>query len=96
MIVSNIRTKSVKYRGICTWQLHFLGVGSLETPAGVVLVYRLRATREIHLALAQISMTVDFEYVHGQGMIATGLNQVIHSLGLFTNREVWRLEQFPE
>jgi hypothetical protein len=41
-------------------------------------------------------MTIDFEYVRGKGMIATGVDQIIRSLGLFTNRDIWRLEQFPE
>ena len=40
-------------------------------------------------------MTIDFEYVRGQGMIATGVDQVIRSLGLFTNRDAWRLERSP-
>lgn len=95
VIVRNTRSRSVKYRGVCTWQLHFLGVGSVETPAGVVPVYRLRATREIRLTLAQISMTIDFEYERGKGMIATGVDQISRSLGLFTNRDTWRLEQLP-
>ena len=91
--VRNTRAGSIRYRGVCSWQLHFLGVGSIETPAGVFSSYHLRATREIRLTLAQISMTVDFEYARGQGMIATAVDQVIHSLGLFTNRDIWRLEQ---
>jgi len=95
VIVSNIHARSVKYRGTCTWQLDFIGVGPIETPGGTLPTYHLRAKREIYLPLAQISMTIDFEYVRGIGMVATGVNQVVHSLGLFTNREVWRLEQLP-
>ncbi len=95
VIVSNIRTRSVKYRGICTWQLDFIGIGPIETPGGTVPTYRLRAKREIRLPLAQISMTIDFEYVRGTGMVATGVDQVVHALGLFTERERWRLEQLP-
>ena len=95
VIVGNLRTRFVKYRGLCTWQLDFIGVGPIETPGGTVPVYRLRAKREIRLPLAQISMTIDFEYVRGTGMVATGVDQVVHSLGLFTDREVWRLEQLP-
>ncbi len=95
VIVRNTRTRSVKYRGICTWQLDFIGVGPIETPGGTVPVYRLRAKREIRLPLAQISMTIDFEYVRGTGMVATGVDQVVHALGLFTDRESWRLEQLP-
>ena len=96
VIVSNTRTKSVKYRGSCTWQLDFIGMGSFETPSGTVPVYRLRAKREIRLPLAQISMTIDFEYVRGTGMVATGVDQVTRSLGLFTERDLWRLEQLPQ
>ena len=95
VIVRSTRARSVKYRGVCSWQLDFIGVGSVETPAGTFPAYRLRATREIHLSLAQISMTIDFEYARGQGMIATGVDQVIRSLGLFTNRDAWRLERLP-
>lgn len=95
VIVSNLRTRSVKYRGICTWQLDFIGVGPIETPSGTVPVYRLRAKREIRLPLAQISMKIDFEYIRGTGLVATGVDQVVHALGLFTDREVWRLEQLP-
>ena len=95
VIVSNTRATSVTYRGVCDWQLHALGVGSLDTPAGIVPVYRLRATREIRLTLAQIEMTIDFEYARGQGMISTGVDQVIRALGLFTARDVWRLERPP-
>jgi|GEM_PF-7035266 len=95
VIVSNIHARSVKSRGICTWQLDFIGTGPVETPSGTVPAYRLRAKREIRLPLAQISMTIDFEYVRGIGMVATGVDQVVHSLGLFTNRESWRLEQLP-
>ena len=95
VVVRSTRTKSVQYRGICTWQLDFIGTSSIDTPGGILPVYRLRATREIRLPLAQISMTIDFEYVRGTGMVATGVDQVVHSLGLFTDREVWRLEQLP-
>ena len=95
VIVRNTRTSSIRYRGVCNWRLDFLGVGLVETPAGTFPAYRLRATREIHLTLAQMSMTIDFEYVRGQGMIATGVDQVIRSLGLFTIRDAWRLEQPP-
>ena len=91
--VRSTRTRSVKYRGACTWQLEWRGVGPVETPGGTVPAYRLRATREIRLPLAQISMTIDFEYVRGLGMIATGIDQVVHALGLFTERERWRLER---
>ena len=91
--VRSTRTPSVTYRGVCTWQLDFLGVDPVETPAGLRPVYRLRATREIRLPLAQISMTIDFEYVRGTGMVATDVDQVVHSLGLFTHRDIWRLEQ---
>ena len=93
--VRSTRTPSVTYRGICTWQLDFIGVDPVETPAGMRPAYRLRAKREIRLPLAQISMTVDFEYMRGTGMVATSIDQVIRSLGLFTNREIWRLEQLP-
>jgi len=93
--VRSTHTPSVTYRGICTWQLDFIGVAPVETPAGTRPVYRLRAKREIRLPLAQISMTIDFEYVRGTGMVATSVDQVIHSLGLFTERERWRLEQLP-
>ncbi len=95
VLVSNIRTRSVKYRGTCTWQLDFIGIGPLETPGGTFPAYHLRAKREIHLPLAQISMTIDFEYVRGTGMVATGVDQVVHALGLFTDRERWRLERLP-
>ena len=95
VIVTNTRTRSVKYRGICTWQLDFIGDGPVETPGGAFPVYRLRARREINLSLAQISMTIDFEYARGKGMIATGVDQIIHSLGLFTERDIRRLEQLP-
>ena len=93
--VRSTRTPSVTYRGTCAWQLDFIGTGSLETPGGTIPTYRLRATREIRLPLAQISMTIEFEYVRGTGMVATSIDQVIRSLGLFTNREIWRLEQLP-
>lgn len=93
VIVRNIRTRSVKYRGVCRWQLDFVGAGSVERSGGTLPTYRLRATREIRLALAQISMTTDFEYARGTGMVATGINQVIHSLSLFTERDQWRLVQ---
>ena len=93
--VRNTRFRSVNYRGVCHWELKFIGVSPVETPAGPVPTYRLRARREIQLPLAQISMTIDFEYVHGKGMIATGIDQVIHSLGLFTHQDIWRLEQLP-
>ena len=95
VIVTNIRAQSIKYRGICTWQLDFIGMGSFDTLSGTIPAYRLRAKREIRLPLAQISMTINFEYVRGMGMVATGVEQVVHSLGLFTNREIWRLEQLP-
>jgi hypothetical protein len=95
MTVRNTRSRSVNYRGVCHWELKFVGVGSVETPAGPVPTYRLRARHEILLPLAKMSMTIDFEYVRGQGMIATGVDQVIRSLGLFTSREIWRLEQLP-
>ena len=95
VIVKNTRTRSVNYRGVCNWGLKFIGVSPVETPAGTFPAYRLRARREIQLPLAQISMTIDFEYGRGKGMIATGIDQIIRSLGLFTNREVWRLEQIP-
>ena len=95
VIVRNIRGRSVKYRGSCHWQLDFLSVGSVETPDGTLTAYRLRAKRKIQVPLTQISMTIDFEYVRGKGMVATGIDQVIHSLGLFTERDLWRLEQFP-
>jgi len=93
--VRNTRSRSVNYRGVCSWELKFLGVSLVETPAGTFPAYRLRGRREIQLPLAQISMTIDFEYVRGKGMVATGIDQVIHSLGLFTNRDSWRLEQLP-
>ena len=93
--VRSTRMPSVTYRGICTWQMYFIGVDPVETPAGMQPAYRLRAKREIRLPLAQISMTIDFEYVRGTGVVATGVDQVIRSLGLFTDREIWRLEQLP-
>ena len=93
--VRNTRTRSSNYRGVCNWRLDFMGVGPVETPAGTFLAYRLRARREINLPLAQISLIIDFEYVRGKGMITTGVDQVIHSLGLFTHRDIWRLEQLP-
>jgi len=95
VIVRNTRTRSVNYRGVCHWELKFIGVRLVETPTGTFPAYRLRARREIQLPLAQISMTIDFEYGHGKGMIATGIDQMIRSLGLFTNRDIWRLEQRP-
>ena len=95
VIVRSTRARSVMSRGVCSWQLRFLGVGPVDTPTGIVQSYRLRATREIHLPLAQISMRIDFEYARGQGMIATGVDQVIRSLGLFTHRDTWRLERSP-
>ena len=95
VIVRNTRGSSVKYRGSCHWQLDFIGLGSIDMPGGTLPVYRLRTTREIRLSLAQISMTIDFEYVRGIGMVATGIDQVIHSLGLFTQRNLWHLEQRP-
>ncbi|MBI3324825.1 MAG: hypothetical protein HYZ92_06050 [Candidatus Omnitrophica bacterium] len=91
--VRHTGSRSVTYRGVCRWELTFVGVSPVETPAGTVPAYRLRARREIRLPLAQMAMTIDFEYGRGKGMIATGIEQVIHALGLFTNREVWRLEQ---
>lgn len=96
VIVRNARTKSVKYRGICNWRLNFIGVAPVETRIGTFPVYRFRASREIRLSLAKVSMTVDFEYARGKGMIATGVDQVIRSLGLFTDRDIWRLEQLPD
>ena len=95
VVVSHTRTRSIAYRGVCKWQLDFLGVDAVDTPAGTFPAYRLRATREIRLPLAQISMTIDFEYAPGQGLIATGVDQTIRSLGLFTERDIWRLEQLP-
>ncbi|MEK6617565.1 MAG: hypothetical protein AABY90_02610 [Nitrospirota bacterium] len=95
VIVKSMRSSSAKYRGVCNWRLDFIGIGAIDTPDGVFPTYRLRATREIRLALAQISMTIDFEYARGKGMIATGVDQLIRSLGLFTERDVWRLEQLP-
>jgi len=95
VIVRNTRTRSVKYHGTCHWQLDFIGVGPVGTPAGSFQTYRLRARRAIDLPLAQISMTIDFEYIRGKGMVATGIDQTIRSLGLFTNRDIWRLERFP-
>ena len=95
VIVRSTRSSSAKYRGVCNWRLDFIGIGAIDTPDGVFPTYRLRATREIRLALAQISMTIDFEYARGKGMIATGVDQLIRSLGLFTERDVWRLEQLP-
>jgi len=93
--VRSTRTPSVKYRGSCTWRLDFIGTGSLQTPGRTIPTYRLRATREIRLPLAQIAMTIEFEYGRGTGMVATSIDQVIRSLGLFTSREIWRLEQLP-
>ena len=93
--VKSLRTPSVTHRGVCVWRLEFVGVSSIDTPTGARPVYRLRATREIRLPLAQMSMTIDFEYVRGQGMIATGIDQVIRAFGLFTDRDRWRLEQLP-
>ena len=93
--VRSLRTPSVTHRGVCVWGLDFVGVSPVETSAVARPVYRLRATREIRLPLAQISMTIDFEYVRGTGMVATGVDQVIRALGLFTDRDRWRLEQVP-
>jgi len=95
VIVRNTRTRSVNYRGVCHWELKFIGVSLVETPAGTFPAYRLRARREIQLPLTQISMTIDFEYGSGKGMIATGIDQITRSLGLFTHRDIWRLEQLP-
>ncbi|MDP3703925.1 MAG: hypothetical protein Q8R78_06015 [Candidatus Omnitrophota bacterium] len=95
VIVRNLHARSVKYRGSCTWQLDFIGIGPIETPGGTVPAYRLRAKREIRLPLSQNSMTIDYAYVRGTGMVATGVDQTIRALGLFTNRDIWRLEQFP-
>ena len=93
--VKSLRTPSVTHRGICVWRVEFVGVSPVDTPTGVRPVYRLRATREIRMPLAQMSMTIDFEYVRGTGMVATGVDQIIRALGLFTDRDRWRLEQLP-
>ena len=93
--VRSLRTPSVTHRGVCVWRLEFVGVSPVGTPDGVRPVYRLHATREIRLPLAQISMAIDFEYVRGTGMVATGVDQAIRALGLFTDRDRWRLEQLP-
>ena len=95
VIVRSTRPPFITYRGTCTWELTFIGVGPIKTPAGTLLTYQLRAKREIRLPLAQISMTIDFAYVRGKGMVATGVDQIIRSLNLFTYREGWRLEQIP-
>ena len=93
--VKSLRTPSVTHRGVCVWRLEFVGVSPVDTPMGTRPVYRLRATREIRLPLAQMSMTIDFEYVRGTGMVTTGVDQVVRALGLFTDRDRWRLEQLP-
>ena len=93
--VRSLRTPSVTHRGVCVWRVEFVDVSPVDTPPGARPVYRLRATREIRLPLAQMSMTIDFEYARGVGMVATGVDQVIRALGLFTDRDRWRLEQLP-
>jgi hypothetical protein len=93
--VRNIRSRSIKYRGTCDWELAFIGVRLIDTSTGTLPAYRLRGRREILLPRAHISMTIEFEYMRGNGMVATGIEQVIHSLGLFTNRDSWHLEQRP-
>lgn len=92
--VRNTRSRSVSYRGVCRWQLQFVGVSLVETLTGISPVYHLRTRHEIQLPLTQISVTIDFEYERGKGMIATGVTQMNRFLSLFTLRQnPWRLEQ---
>ncbi len=93
VVVTSTRS-SVKYHGVCTWWLDFIGLSHVDTPVGIRVTYRLRARHEIHLPLAQISMRIGFEYARGEGMITTGVEEVIRPFGLFTVRDIWRLERF--
>ena len=91
--IRNTQTGSVMHRGDCKWQLNFIGLQPREIPAGTFLTYHLQATRQIRLALTETTVTIDFDYVLGKGMVATGFKQVIRFMGLSINRTTWRLEQ---
>ena len=91
--IQNTQTGAVTHRGDCEWHLEFIGTQPLETPAGTLLSYRFHATRRIRLTLAETTVTVDFDYAPGKGMIATGFKQVVRFMGLFSKQTTWRLEQ---
>jgi len=91
--VQNVQKQTVRYRGTCDWELTFMGTHMVDMPAGTLPSYHFHAKRKIRFSLANIIMSVDFEYVRGEGMIATEMEQMRRLLGLFSEKEAWRLER---
>jgi hypothetical protein len=93
VMIRNAQTEETRYKGMCKWNIRFVGMSSAGQTDNILPVYCFQATRDIRFSLAKITLLVDFEYVRGKGMITTGIEQTIRTLGLFTDKEIWRLEQ---
>ncbi|PIQ82283.1 MAG: hypothetical protein COV76_04485 [Candidatus Omnitrophica bacterium CG11_big_fil_rev_8_21_14_0_20_64_10] len=93
--VGNPEPGSKTHRGVCDWRLDFLGGRDITTPAGRFRIYRLRSMRRIRIALAEILLTVDFDYAPDDGMVATHIHRIIRIAGLFEQKEDWRMEEAP-
>ena len=91
--IKNAKTGAVTYRGECTWQLIFAGIESTETSSGTFSTYHFQVKHQIALPLAHASLTIDFGYAIGKGIVVTAVDQVTRVFGLFSNRITWRLEQ---
>ncbi len=91
--IKNAQTGTVTYRGECIWNLTFAGIESSETPLGTFMTYHFQVKHQIALPLAHASLTIDFGYAIGKGMVVTAVDQVTRAFGLFSNRTTWRLEQ---
>lgn len=91
--IKNAETGAVTYRGECEWQLIFAGIESTETSSGTLSTYHFQVKHQIALPLAYVSLTIDFGYAIGKGMVVTAIDQVTRTFGLFSSRTTWRLEQ---
>ncbi len=84
---------TITHRGECEWNLTFAGIESSETPLGTFMTYHFQVKHQIALPLAHVSLTIDFGYALGKGMVVTAVDQVTQAFGLFSSRATWRLEQ---
>jgi hypothetical protein len=96
MTVRNLADGKVRDQGTCELTCEFVGVETVQTPAGDFEAHIVHATRRIDLALAKVLVEVEESYAVGVGTVVETIRRDTKALGLFSiksEEEVRRLEK---
>jgi hypothetical protein len=84
MIVRNLADGRERDRGSCSLTCEYVGTRAVDTPAGEFEAHVVRATRNIDLKLAKVTVEIETAYVMNEGTFVELIHRDTKALGLFS------------